>query len=216
MIYSKDAEKVILYHGSKNGLDGAIAPISRDRCDFGAGFYMGTERLQPLTLICTSECPVLYTVELELEGMTILEYETGIDWALQIAYNRGKLEHINDSKLYQKIATRRETADIIIGDIANDRLFVVLDRFFDGLITDRALVESLSALRLGKQYVAITQKACEQVKIIKEEAIQEKELEALRAMSEANRAEGIRLADEIIKQNRRDGRFFDEIIESEM
>ena len=31
-------EIVTLYHGSKSGMRGAIAPVSRDRCDFGKGF----------------------------------------------------------------------------------------------------------------------------------------------------------------------------------
>lgn len=35
----------------KSGIHEAIAPVSRERCDFGKGFYMGTERTQPLTLI---------------------------------------------------------------------------------------------------------------------------------------------------------------------
>lgn len=46
---------VTLYHGSKSGIYGKIAPISREHCDFGKGFYMGTDRTQPLTLICNSE-----------------------------------------------------------------------------------------------------------------------------------------------------------------
>ncbi len=37
----KTNETVTLYHGSKSGIRGAIAPISRKRCDFGKGFYMG-------------------------------------------------------------------------------------------------------------------------------------------------------------------------------
>ena len=41
-----------LFHGSKNGLNDKIQPISRSLCDFGKGFYMGTEQEQPLTLIC--------------------------------------------------------------------------------------------------------------------------------------------------------------------
>lgn len=35
---------------------------------------------------------------------------------------------------------------MIIGYIANDRRFVVLDRFFNGKITDRALINSLLVL----------------------------------------------------------------------
>lgn len=41
-------EIVTLYHGSKSGISSAIAPISRECCDFGKGFYMGTDRTQPL------------------------------------------------------------------------------------------------------------------------------------------------------------------------
>ena len=62
-------DKLILYHGSKEGIVGDIAPISRDHCDFGKGFYMGTTTLQPLTLICDEEKPIFYTVELDLSDL---------------------------------------------------------------------------------------------------------------------------------------------------
>ncbi len=41
--------------------------------------------------------------------------------------------------------------DMIIGYIANDRMFVVLDCFFNGKITDMVLINSLSERRLGLQ-----------------------------------------------------------------
>lgn len=44
--------RIILYHGSKSGIEGKIEPKSRSQCDFGKGFYMGTEPSQALTLIC--------------------------------------------------------------------------------------------------------------------------------------------------------------------
>lgn len=47
-----DKNTITLYHGSKSGIKGEIAPLSREKCDFGKGFYMGTEETQPLTLIC--------------------------------------------------------------------------------------------------------------------------------------------------------------------
>ena len=50
--YEHTDDRVILYHGSKSGIVGDIAPISREECDFGQGFYMGTSTLQPLTLVC--------------------------------------------------------------------------------------------------------------------------------------------------------------------
>ena len=36
----------ILFHGSRGGIDGNIKPISRVRCDFGKGFYMGEDSNQ--------------------------------------------------------------------------------------------------------------------------------------------------------------------------
>ena len=88
-------------------------------------------------------------------------------------------------------------------------------RFFDGDITDKALVESLSALKLGVQYVAVTQKACDAVKILREEKFSEQERESLIQKSESNRKLGISLADEICRKYRREGLFFDEIIKEE-
>ena len=40
---------------------------------------------------------------------------------------------------------------MLIGFVANDRMFVVLDRFFKGEISDEALIHSFSALKLGKK-----------------------------------------------------------------
>ena len=205
--------QVLLYHGSKSGLTGDIKPISRDLCDFGKGFYMGTERLQPLTLICNFPNAKLYTVKADLTGLCVLEIEVSIDWALLIAYHRGKMEHTKNSGLYEKYAGLSAGCDMIIGDIANDRMFVVLDRFFNGEISDIALINSLSALKLGKQYVALTEKACRQIEVVDEERISESGRAALRLESESHRQEGIRQAEEICRKHRRDGRFFDEIID---
>ena len=70
-----------LYHGSKSGLTGTIAPVSRDVCDFGRGFYMGTEKTQPLTLICHGESPKFYEIDYDLEGLRVYRFEANLDWA---------------------------------------------------------------------------------------------------------------------------------------
>ena len=205
---------VTLYHGSKSGIVGEIAPTSRERCDFGKGFYMGTEKSQPLTLICNYENAKLYTLQVDLSGLKVLDIEVGIDWALLVAYNRGKMESVKGTAIYNRITEMADGCDMLIGFIANDRMFVVLDRFFKGEITDEALIHSLSALKLGKQYVALTTKACKQIKIVEEKALTEADRKALRVESEDHRSRGIALADEICRQYRREGRFFDEILKA--
>lgn len=205
---------IILYHGSKSGINGEIKPISRERCDFGKGFYMGTDEVQPLTLICNYPDAKLYTVKADLSGLKILDIEVGIDWALLVAYNRGKMESAKGTVVYNRIAEMANECDMIIGFIANDRMFVVLDRFFNGEITDAALINSLSALKLGKQYVALTERACKQIKIVEEKILSNEERENLKYTSEENRTNGIALANEICLKYRREGLFFDEIIKA--
>lgn len=211
---AESSEIVTLYHGSKSGIYNAIAPISRKHCDFGKGFYMGTNRIQPLTLICNYPKAKIYTLSVDLSNLKILDIEVGLDWALLIAYNRGKLEVIKGTKIYNQFAGLSKGYDMIVGYIANDRMFVVLDRFFNGEITDKALINSLSALQLGKQYVALTEKACKNIKILDEQELSENDQNKLKQESEANRSKGIAIADEICKKYRREGKFFDEIVKA--
>jgi len=169
--------------------------------------------MQPLTLICNFPNAKLYTVMANLDDLRVLEIDAGIDWAMLIAYHRGKMEIAEGNDMYRKYASMADGCDMIIGYVADDRMFVVLDRFFAGEITDVALIGSLSALKLGKQYVAISEEACRQIDIVEEKPLDKAERVALRVKAEAHRLEGIRQAEEICKKYRRDGRFFDEILE---
>ncbi len=209
-ISSKDT--ITLYHGSKSGILGAIMPESREHCDFGRGFYMGTDRTQPLTLICNYPDARIYTLCADLSGLKILNMESGLNWALLIAYNRGKMESVKSSPIYKHFSDLSKSCDMITGPIANDRMFVVLDRFFNGDITDLALINSLSALKLGKQYAALTEKACRKIKILDEQKLSKDDRDKLKCKSEENRSKGIAMANEICRKYRRQGRFFDEIL----
>ena len=106
-----------------------------------------------------------------------------------------------------------EHKDLVIGSIANDRMFYVIDNFFIGNITDMALVNSLSVLQLGKQYVAISEKGCGAVRIEKEIPLSYLEKQFIKDMAEESRTRGISLANDVCKNYRRQGLFFDEILD---
>ncbi len=213
--YADTDNKLILYHGSKKGITGDVAPISREECDFGRGFYMGTSTLQPLTLICNEDKPKFYAVELDLTGLKVLTVDIDMDWAMLIAYHRKEMESAKGTAVYEKYAHMADGYDVIIGYIANDRMYTELFRFFNKTLTDVALIHCLSALDLGKQYVAISEKACRQIKILKEETLSPLELALLKDMSAERRKEGVALAEEIEVKYRREGKFFDEILRGE-
>ena len=173
---------------------------------------MGTEQEQPMTLICNYENATMYELELDAENLTVRNIPLDIDWALFVAFNRGRLTKEIAPALYEKYVAYKENVDVFKGYIANDRMFVVLDRFFDGNITDVALVESLSALKLGIQYVAVTQKSCDAISIKNEQNLTVAQKEKLILRSEDNRKLGISLANEICRKYRREGMYFDELI----
>ena len=208
-----DKGRVLLYHGSKAGIEGNIAPKSRKQCDFGEGFYMGTEPSQALTLICDYESAKFYIVSISVDNLAVLDVPADLEWAMIVAYHRGRMEKIKGTPFYSKYQEMTKDKDLIIGSIANDRMFFVIDNFFIGNITDAALINSLSALELGKQYVAVTQKGCDAVRIEKEISISYLEKLFMKEVSEANRVKGSSLANDICRNYRREGLFFDEILD---
>lgn len=207
------ADRVLLYHGSKSGIEGSIEPKSRKQCDFGKGFYMGTNPGQALTLICDYEKSKFYIVSVSMDNLAHIEVPADIDWAMLVAYHRGKMEKINGTPFYNKYRDMTANKDLIIGNIANDRMFFVIDNFFVGNVTDMALINSLSALQLGKQYVVISQKGCDAVRIEAEVELSYLERLFIKEIAEENRARGISLANDICKNYRREGMYFDEILD---
>lgn len=208
-----DKGRVLLYHGSKSGIEGDIAPKSRKQCDFGKGFYMGTEPSQALTLICDYESAKFYIVSISVDNLAVLDVSADLEWAMIVAYHRGRMEKIKGTPFYSKYQEMAKDKDLIIGSIANDRMFFVIDNFFIGNITDAALINCLSALELGKQYVAVTRKGCDAVRIEKEIPISYLEKLFMKEVSEANRVKGSSLANDICRNYRREGLFFDEILD---
>ncbi len=209
-------DKLIVYHGSKKGIVGDIAPKSREFCDFGKGFYLGTDASQPLTLICDEKKPKFYTLKFDLTDLKVLHVELGIEWAMLIAYYRGYMNEVKGSSIYNKYAKMADGYDVIRGYIANDRMYQVMKRFFEKEITDVALINSLSALDLGEQYVCITEKACKQLEILFEKELSSLELSLIKDKSIARREEGIQKTEEVLVKYRREGKFFDEIIKGDL
>ena len=132
----KEKYRDVLFHGSKYGLSEITISGSRDNCDFGKGFYMGTDPSQPLTLICDEENPVFYAVDFDLTGLKVLTVDINLDWAMLIAYYRGYMEEVKGSKIYEKYENMAKGYDVILGYIANDRMYRVMKSFFEKEITD--------------------------------------------------------------------------------
>lgn len=206
-----------LFHGSRGGIIGDIEPISRPYCDFGAGFYMGTNPDQAKTLVYNDSSPVFYELSFnisQIDSNKILQLE-GMDWAYFVLYCRGKLEEIKNSQLYAKCKSQELNKDLIIGPIADDAMNDTMKRFIDNTITDKAFFECIRALNYGTQYVCKSKLACSCVEIIEEKPIKGQELQIADALAKKRRTEGVVAAREIQALYRREGKFLEEILNEE-
>lgn len=122
------------------------------------------------------------------------------------------MKEAKGSEIYEKYQRMADGYDVIVGYIANDRMYRVMKSFFEKEITDVALIHSLSALDLGCQYVCKTQKSCDHLEIIDKKELSSLELAILKDESITRRREGINLTEEVLLKHRREGKFFDEIL----
>jgi hypothetical protein len=61
--------------------------------------------------------------------------------------------------MVQKVVKKIEDADVIIAPIADNKMFYVMSQFAEGEINADVAIHSLSASRLGLQYIFKTDKA---------------------------------------------------------
>lgn len=205
---------VILYHGSRGGIIGNIEPNSRIRCDFGQGFYMGTKPEQAKTLVYHDSMPMFYTVQFELSRIPENKIVTlsDIEWAFYVLYNRGRLENIKDTKLYQEISNIDKDKDVIIGPIADDNMNQIMRQFENGDITDRVLLECIQCIDYGTQYVAKTKEACNCINIQLEENLDMTRYDEYQKYSNDRRQESMEKVKIIKRQYRGEGKYLDEIL----
>lgn len=207
-------EDLILYHGSRGGLQGPIAPKSRIRCDFGKGFYMGTDENQAKGLVASDETPYIYELKLkrsEMDRSEILHLE-GMEWAFFVLYNRGRLESIKNTSFYRKYEELSRKYDIIVGPIADDNMALVIRDFMNDRITDRALLESIQSINYGTQYVAKTEYACSKIEIISERILTPEESMRYMLNNVNKRQEGLDIAEAMIRKYAGNGNYLTNIL----
>lgn len=175
---------------------------------------MGESARQPETLVCRAATPKIYELELELTGLSVLEVGTDLLWALVVACHRGAMGKYEGTPLFRAIRELVDSADVIHGRIADDRVFLAVNDFFERRMTLETLSEVLKAVNLGGQYCARTAKACGRIRIVGERALDRATCDSLAERSENQRHRAIELTDRIVGSRRHmDGVYFDELCE---
>ena len=203
--------KKVLFHGSKRGLENISIEGSRMNCDFGQGFYLGETYEQALSFVCENKQSSVYSFTCDLENLNVLEFNCSLEWMLAICYYRGTLGIFSDSKIVKEIIQKINDADVIIAPIADNRMFYIMTLFAGGEINANVALHSLSASKLGKQYIFKTQKALKQtVPIEKYYLCQEEKDDTIKKLS--MRTLEIETKLKLSKREFREGLFIEELL----
>lgn len=157
------------YHGSRQGIEGEIDPERNKNktLDFGYGFYLGTTFKQSSTFIAAEDegKDRVYQFSFSLDNLDYLELRD-IRWVLFVAYNRKRIpdtpENANLLRQIRKVVNHGY--DVIVGPIADDKMAISMDNFFNNTISYGQLIKCLTQLNIGDQYCLKTQKACDNLK----------------------------------------------------
>ena len=148
-----------MFHGSKDGLSEVTISGSRENCDFGKGFYLGETYHQVLSFVCEKEKSCVYSFRYSLTDLKIKKFECNLEWMLAICYYRGTLKEFHSNSMISQIVSDIEAADVVIAPIADNKMFYVMAQFTEGEINADVALHSLSASRLGLQFIFKTEKA---------------------------------------------------------
>jgi hypothetical protein len=212
-------EKIIVYHASSVVVEKPIwnyaVGTDSERNDFGLGFYVSTDIEQPIMLLCERDEIVLNQYEITLADLIVKQFSSDDDWLLTVVFNRRNFSQ--KKKLFALRDSYRqamENYDLIIGAIANDRMFSTINAFIENNITDMVAIECLKMMQYKPQYVLKSEKACSNIEFIGSEIYDTKRLDAYRHKAETERATIEDKIDEIKENNFRQGRLLSEIIKA--
>lgn len=155
----KEQHQDVLFHGSKYGLSEIKVSGSRDNCDFGKGFYLGETYNQALSFVCEKENSSVYSFEYSLSDLKVKKFECDLEWMLAICYYRGTLNEFSSNSTVTNIVEDIETADVVIAPIADNKMFYIMAQFTAGEINADVALHSLSASKLGLQFIFRTERA---------------------------------------------------------
>jgi hypothetical protein len=127
-----------LYHGSNAAFDSVDLEKSKDRRDFGRGFYLTSLKQQAIDWALTmkrrfaSESCYVYTFEFKVDSSLKIKPFTGLT-----------VEWLEFVKLNRTLGGTQHSFDVVSGPVANDDTFRTIALYIEGDYTAEQAIEKL-------------------------------------------------------------------------
>lgn len=153
---------MIVYHGSTQVIDHPDIKHSKKYLDFGQGFYVTIYEEQAKNwairkALRQSLKPIVNVYELDddLNGLNILKFEEDEKWLKFVCECR------EGKDIYKNY-------DIIIGNVADDKVFRVIEMYFKGMWDVKRTLEELHYYKLNNLICIINQEVLDKkIKFVK-------------------------------------------------
>ncbi len=166
LLENKTPNSLLLYYGSREGISNISCAGSRVDADFSSGFYCSEKLESAIDFIDASPHSSVYVFESSLADLKIARFVCSDAWVLLICYFHGYLADYKESPVIQGLLKSIDGVDLIIAPIADNKMYQILGDFASGSISSTVTMHSLSASRLGNQYVSKTQKAVDSLSFL--------------------------------------------------
>lgn len=184
-------EEKRLYHGSSSIVRIPDLSMSRMDIDFGQGFYLTEDYKVSAKWASRTTTSICNEYTISFKGLNVYEFELNKEWLDYVIKNRN-LEEFAE-KGYEQY-------DVIIGPIADDRLFHTIELYEDGLISAENTISVMNCMEYGRQYVIKTDKAVNNLKYEGHKKIIGQEKEMYRKLYKDDRQEATRRTHQMIRK----------------
>jgi hypothetical protein len=157
--------ELILYHGSAVKVKNPDLEHTRIDLDFGAGFYLTEDKQMAEKWACNKNNSVLNTYVADLSGLKVCKLDLTTEWLHFVIENRNDYEIELDYEQY----------DVIIGPVADDKMYRTISDYEAGYISSEEAIKLLDTGGFSNQYCFRTEKALKKLDFLHSRKIVEPE-----------------------------------------
>lgn len=154
--------KVIVYHGTSFDFDSIDLNMSKNKRDFGKGFYTTTIESQAESWARNT------ALRNHHERGYVYVYEFTFDDNLSVKeFNGLTLEWLDFIKLNRTLGGVQHDYDVVIGPVADDNTMLTVNRYMSGIYDAEEALKRLAYFRVNDQVCLSTEKALKRVKLVR-------------------------------------------------
>lgn len=155
-------KKLIVYHGTAYDFSKINLNKSKDKRDFGRGFYTTTIQSQ------AESWAKNISIRTGLSPAYVYVYEVTLADELQCkAFEGLTAEWLEFIKLNRSFGGTQHSYDIVIGPVADDNTMLTVSRYMRGIYTADEALQRLSYFKVNDQLCFNTEKSLQYIRLIR-------------------------------------------------